>query len=543
MKKLTLASLSLAAFLLITTCDNGFDILDKIETEVKIANEKFLVIESVSPSDLSSNVDPGNEINIVFDRALNINSLTANTLTIYNEDIDSETGFTVVNYNQRTHILTVEPEDSYFENEDDYTITISGLRGSDGSELQEDYIWFFSTGTAPAGSILVVDRDGFAESNYTNEIEVNVGVLSSNEIASSYALSLVKDEVDHNYSSFNAESLIWTDKADIYDDFELSSSEGLQPVYVVFRGLVNAEYAYSQVENYNITLDTSDPVLENVSINGGATYSTDTSLSVAISVSDAVPDLCSYRYRTSDDGTFSTWIDFSSASATFSATVDPGDNVEKTIYVEARDAAGNLSTLASDTILVDTVAPGKPSFTSTSEDTDSTNLNWTWSEGSGTYSNYERNLNYSSTWTNTTGTSYGRTLIKAEASTGARYTLRVRAEDAAGNVSSYDTCYFNYFPSADLYLEPDNGATDVSRTTNFNWADFTGADGYFVYGWIDGNSPPTDPVDVSTSYMNPPITFDDYQTIYWYYEPYDENRFGIKTIIGTSPTYTFTTGK
>ena len=55
------AGIGLAALLLMT-CFNPFDIIAELETEVKIANNKFLIVESITPAKNATGVQPGSRI-------------------------------------------------------------------------------------------------------------------------------------------------------------------------------------------------------------------------------------------------------------------------------------------------------------------------------------------------------------------------------------------------------------------------------------------------------------------------------------------------
>ncbi len=86
-----------------------------------------------------------------------------------------------------------------------------------------------------------------------------------------------------------------------------------------------------------------------VSINGGATYATSRSVSVALQSSAAT------EVRLSGDGsTWSSWSPFNS-SATLSFTFTAGEGV-RTVFAEFRDGSGAV-VQASDAITVDTIAP------------------------------------------------------------------------------------------------------------------------------------------------------------------------------------------
>jgi hypothetical protein len=56
MKKLIFTGIVVFAASLLLTCENGFSIIDEIETEVKMSNNKFLVINAIPPSELQDHL-------------------------------------------------------------------------------------------------------------------------------------------------------------------------------------------------------------------------------------------------------------------------------------------------------------------------------------------------------------------------------------------------------------------------------------------------------------------------------------------------------
>jgi len=131
--------------------------------------------------------------------------------------------------------------------------------------------------------------------------------------------------------------------------FTLSSGDGTKTVYVMFEDVAgNVSTTYSDT----IILDSTSPIDE-VSINSGATYTVSRDVTLTIAASDATAGL--NRMLISEDATFigATWETY---TVTKVMTLSSGDG-EKTIYIRFEDVAGNVSTVFTDTIILDTVSP------------------------------------------------------------------------------------------------------------------------------------------------------------------------------------------
>lgn len=460
MKKILIIAILAASVILLLTCDNGFNILDEVETEVKIANDKFLVIKSVSPADLSTNVNPGNEINIVFDRNINTGTITSGTLSVYNETLGSEYGFNSFNFNTTTKVLKVEPTDDFFENSTDYTITVYGIRGEDGSELQNETIWSFATGIAPAGSIQADDRSGFAVSGYTNEAYVDVSVTSSNPYADDYFISVTESDVTNPGSIPEVD---WQDVATDSSDFPITDTEGAVTIYCVFRGVIGIDMAYSQTETVEMILDKTDPLVEA----GNNRISNGTITQIGSATEENL-----YSWQWSGAG-----LSFGSPASP-QTTISASSDGTYTATLTVTDKAGNTF---SDTMQYerDTLDPSPPDVTGpgqTSPTTDTTpTFSWasTASDGSGyfdgRYYAYSSE-NHSGDWTYSPGVTKATEYSPSVTVSGidsVLVTMWVREQDKAGNWSDFD-----YDPSGQALVSnfiPYNTQAGVSTLPTFDW--------------------------------------------------------------------------
>jgi hypothetical protein len=145
---------------------------------------------------------------------------------------------------------------------------------------------------------------------------------------------------DSNWSAWSAygTSVNWT----------LTSGDGTKTVYAQFQdGLGNTSVS----KTATIVVDTTPPAGSVVILDDAAAINTP-QVSLDLTWSDAASGVSSVR-ATNDGVNWSAWTP---VKASLPWTIPAGDGPH-TVQVQFRDAAGNLSEIASDAILVDTVAP------------------------------------------------------------------------------------------------------------------------------------------------------------------------------------------
>ena len=140
--------------------------------------------------------------------------------------------------------------------------------------------------------------------------------------------------------------------------FTLSVGDGTKTVYVKYKDAAGNE---STAVSDTIKLDTHDPADTDISINDGDAYTNSASVTLTLTATGAS------KMIISEDSTFSD-VSYEAYAGSKSFTLSTGDGI-KTVYVKFKDAAGNESSVISDTIKLDTTAPA---VTITTESTDPT---------------------------------------------------------------------------------------------------------------------------------------------------------------------------
>ncbi len=239
-----------------------------------------------------------------------------------------------------------------------------------------------------------------------------------------------------------------------------ASSDGSYDVQAAASSTTYGETFTSSTASRSQTVDATAPT-GTVTIAGGAAYVSSNILSLALSASDASSGVADMRIRESG-GTWSAWVGYTTSSA---LTVSSTDGT-KTVEAQFRDAVGNVSSTASDTVVLDTTAPtGTVDIESGAAWTNSLSVSLALSAsdaGSGVAD--VRSSNDARTWSS--WTTYAASLAHTLTSTEGTRTVYVQFRDAVGNVSatSSDTIGLDRTsPSGTISVE--SGATYATSAT------------------------------------------------------------------------------
>jgi PKD repeat protein len=238
----------------------------------------------------------------------------------------------------------------------------------------------------------------------------------------------------------------------------------------------------SSSKSATIKTDTTAPSCS-VNINSGAQYTNSVNATLTLSAADNSGSVSSMRF--SNDGTsWSAWENYSTSKAW---ALSSGDGT-KSVYCQVRDSAGNVSSTASDSIVLDSVAPSAPSPDDGIPGWSSNNTpTFSWSAPSDTsgIAGYYWNVDGgAASWTTSTS-------VTLPAQSDGVHTFYVEAKDDAGNLSSWGNHGFQIDSALPDALSPDDGVSGWSNngTPTFSWSapgDTSGIAGY--YWEVDGGS-------------------------------------------------------
>ena len=177
----------------------------------------------------------------------------------------------------------------------------------------------------------------------------------------------------------------------------------------------------------SVTVDNLAPT-GSVVINGNAAATRNTTVTLTLSASDTQGPVTQMRF--SNDGTTFSAAEAYATSKSWALTSGDGT---KTVYVQYRDAAGNWSTAATDSIVLDTTAPSTSAITATVVTSSSVTITWTTNEPSTSQVDYGPTTSYGSTTPLDSSLVTSHSVTLTDLTPGSIYNFRVRSSDAAGN--------------------------------------------------------------------------------------------------------------
>jgi parallel beta-helix repeat protein len=177
-----------------------------------------------------------------------------------------------------------------------------------------------------------------------------------------------------------------------------------------------------------ITIDNTPPASLSVSINDGATYATSTAVTLTLSATGAT------NMAFSNDG--SSWSSWEAYGTSKSWPLSSGDGT-KTVYFKAKDDLGNEASPATNTIILDTVAPaGSVSINGGATYTASASVTLTLSATDATSGMYQMMTSDSADFSGASWESYSATKSWILPEGDGTKTVYAKYKDSAGLVSS-----------------------------------------------------------------------------------------------------------
>ncbi len=176
-------------------------------------------------------------------------------------------------------------------------------------------------------------------------VSINSGAASTKATAVTLTLSATDNSGTVSQMRFSNDKATWSawSAYSAKKAWTLTAGEGTKTVYVQF-----ADTAGNISTNVSdtIMLDQTKPT-GTISINSGAASTNSTAVTLSLSASDNSGTVSTMRFS-NDNVTWSAWSTYSVTKA-WTLTAGAGT---KTVYVQFKDAAGNLSTVVNDTILL-----------------------------------------------------------------------------------------------------------------------------------------------------------------------------------------------
>jgi hypothetical protein len=293
----------------------------------------------------------------------------------------------------------------------------------------------------------------------TGSISINSGAAATKSTSVTLTLSASDAETGVYQMRFSSDGSAWSawEAYGTSKSWTLPAGDGTKTVYVQFKN--NAEMVSASYTD-TIILDTVAPT-GTVSINAGASYTNTTSVTLTLSATDGGSGMSDMRFGNTGDP-WSAWEPYGTTKAW---TLPTGEG-SKTVWVQFRDSAGNISSQYSDSIILDTIAPtGSIVINGGATYTNTTSVTLTLSAtdgGSGVYQ--MRFSNDGSNWSawETYGVSKAWTLTAGDGTKTVYVQFRDNALNASGSYS--DTIILDTAaPTGSIVI---NGGNTYTNTTS-----------------------------------------------------------------------------
>jgi hypothetical protein len=383
-----LAAVAISAVLLAACSD--VNIVSLLTTEVKRANNKFLIVQGVKNPTAQTDVNPGVQMRIDFDRAVDPTTATPTNVLLTGPGTFS----VLCSLSDDGKVLYVQP-DPYLSDLQDYVLTLTtGIKGALGEDLEQAFSWTFKTGTYPAGSVAVT----------VSQTPVTYTKLLTNELTIKCNLTSYRYRVAHSPTAYNSFSPLdssgWaltpSTQFALTDPTPFATGDGNKEVYVQFTDVSGSKF--SLVRSYVVILDQTPPATPTVTqyISPVGTYTDIVYVNSAYYAAGGAKNATASSTDTGGSGVASyKWTSLSGAvtitSDTLATPTIQALAPDGTYYasVTATDVAGNTSISAKTvTIYRDTSAPAAPLFDPGTTplytvDGDPRAMVWNWSSGGG----------------------------------------------------------------------------------------------------------------------------------------------------------------
>lgn len=285
-------------------------------------------VVGASPANAAAGVDRNTNVEATFSEDMNASTLGAN-FTLYKQGSSSSIDCWSSPYSSVNKTATVDPCSDLEENTT-YTATVeggpSGAKDLAGNALAQDYSWTFTTApdTIPPQTTIASGPSGYVKSTSASFS------FSSSEAGSTFQCS-------RDGSTFSA--------CTSPKSYPGPLGQGSHTFRV--RAIDKAGNIDGTPASRSWFVDSVVPT-GTISINGGNASTPSRSVILKISASDPSPasGVASMRFRNGETSTWSSWSAYST-SKSWTLTAGAGT---KTVYVQYRDRAGNLSAATSDTI-------------------------------------------------------------------------------------------------------------------------------------------------------------------------------------------------
>jgi len=341
----------------------------------------------------------------------------------------------------------------------------------------------------------------------TPSLTINEGASSTNNATVTLSITAsgatyMKIDNDTNFANMTN----WIPKANTYT-FTIPNTEGVHTVYLK----VKDDAGNTKITSDSITLDTTPPSGLSISINNGAAYTNNRTVTLTLSATGGP----AYNWL-SNDG--STWTKYQ-YSTTQTWTLPEGEGL-KTVYYKASDSSGNNATAVTATITLDTIPPSPVTLSSPSSGaTVSTQTpTFSWSDPNSNTKQFKIEILQSGSVVQSSYLNSSTTTYTAETLAEGSYSWRVTVYDMANNSATTSQRSFTVSvtglatPSPTF---PTNGAYVNDTTPRIQWSQVSGAGITYEYRYGNSATNLTNSGSTSNLYVELSNNYTHGDTIYW----------------------------
>jgi hypothetical protein len=436
--------------LALATCSNPIDIVASVTTTVKVANNKFLKVSDFAPSKNAIQVPPSSQIWIEFDRDLDTTTVSTSTIVVTGLS-DLTPGWTWT-YTAATKTLFVRPD--ALQGPEHYTVSIMpGLKGADGSDIQNSHAWSFDTKPGPSGSLKIN-----ADATYTTSATTTLTITYQNATTLKYANSV-------SALSSSPNTVVLSTSPQTISSVALAGTQGVNTIYYQLSNATDQTDLVNPL-NDSIIFDSVPPSLSGMTINSGAAGTTSTSVTLTWTASDATSGLSQMQFVNGSGALPGSWTSYASSKAWTLASAAGS----RMVQMQIRDAAGNVSSIASDSIIYGYPTVNTATLNTTALGTVTVAWNAaTADSGTNYYNVYRRDYPSGSTYSylgQTTGTS-----LNVGVPQGQLYYFHVTIYNAAAGEGTYSATSPVGFTSniAVIYNTNSTLANQIKTILGTNW--------------------------------------------------------------------------
>jgi len=329
----------------------------------------------------------------------------------------------------------------------------------------------------------------------TNNATVTLSITAS-------GATYMKIDNDTNFANMTT----WIPKSDSYT-FTIPNTDGVHTVYLK----VKDDAGNTKITSDSITLDTTPPSDLSISINNGATYTNNRTVTLTLSASGGP----TYNWL-SNDG--STWTRYQ-YSTTQTWTIPEGDGL-KTVYYKASDSSGNNATAVTATITLDTLPPSPVTLLSPSSGaTVSTQTpTFSWSDPNSNTKRFKIEILQSGSVTQSSYLNSSTTTYTAETLAEGSYSWRVTVYDMANNSATTSQRSFTVSVSGLATPSPTFPPDDAhvnDTTPRIQWSQVSGAGITYDYRYGNSETNLTNSGSTSNLYVELNNNYTHGDIIYW----------------------------